>query len=166
MNDKTATRRGFFLKAGAAAAVPAALALGVPDNPASAASSARLEARLAVLEDSNALRRLTGEFVGLVNDGKDADKLLRATVAEIDAQDFDQHATVNVSADRHHAEIQVPCTVAVDVPIEAPDSVLIDMAQLQGEGSLRRLRTQMLILSCARTASGWTVTRARLEDAS
>lgn len=162
MKDKTATRRDLFVKAGAAACAPAALALGVPAN---AQWGSQLPQRLAELEDGNALRRLTAELIGLVNEESAVHSLLRPSVVEIAPSDFDLHATVHVDTERHHAKVLLPCTVTVDMPIDAPDSVLLDMAMLQGEGLLQQQQIQTLRLSCIRSENEWSVVQAELEDA-
>ena len=162
MSDKTSTRRGFFLKAGAAISAPAAFTVSVP---ATADTSSKLELRIADLEDANALRRLSAEFISRINAGVDTGVVFRSAVAEIAAEDFDNHAIVDISDDRRQASLRITCTVGFDVPIEAPGSVLVEMAQLQGEGSLRQMRAQILELSCARAQSGWTITRAQFVNA-
>jgi hypothetical protein len=162
VKDRTATRRDFFIKAGVAASAPATFALGTPAN---AGSDSSLPKRLAELEDENALRRLTAEFVGLVNAGSDVLNLMWPSVAEIVPGDFHLHASISVDTERLRAEVRLPCTVEVDVPIDAPHSVLLDMAQLQGEGLLRQHKTRTLRLSCMRADAGWSVLHAELEDA-
>ena len=162
MNRKQATRRDFFIKAGAAASAPATLALGAAAN---AGPDAGLPQRLAELEHGNALRRVTAEFIGLVNAGSDVHSRLRSSVAALEPADFDLHATVLIDADHCHAKVSLPCTVTIDVPIDAPNSVLLDMAKLQGEGLLQQQLTQTLRLSCSRDEARWTVTSAELDDA-
>jgi hypothetical protein len=125
----------------------------------------KLELRIADLEDANALRRLSAEFISRINAGVDTGVVFRSAVAEIVAEDFDIHAIVDISDDRRQASLRITCTVGFDVPIEAPGSVLVEMAQLQGEGSLRQMRAQILELSCARAQSGWTITRAQFVNA-
>lgn len=157
MNDKTATRRAFFIRAGAMVSAPAAFAATVPAH-----SHANLEARLAILESTDALRRLSAQFIGRINAEADTESLIGMHVASIVAVDFDSHAIVEFSNDYRHATVSIPCTAAFDTPIEAPGSVLVDMARLQGSGMLRQTHVQVLELGCARTASAWTITRAQL----
>ena len=161
MNDRKATRRNFVLRAGAAVAAPVAL---VSDATGGVQSSVGLQARIAELEDADALRRLTGEFIALVNEGKDSHALLNAVMVEIETGDFDSLATSRIRADRQYAEVCLPCKVATHEAIDAPDSGLVDMARLQGEGVVRQERRQELWLRFSRTVSGWIVTDAELED--
>ncbi len=158
-----ATRRRFFLSAGAAVAAPTAL---VPDTISANTSSIDLHARIEALEDAEMLRRLVSEFAALVNSSGDTNELLNAAVVEIEPGDYDTQAAIRFSPDRRAAEISVPCSVATHEPIDAPESGLADMARLHGGGFVREEHRQQLMLQAGRTESGWAVTRATLVDSS
>ena len=159
MSDKIATRRRFFASAGAALCAPAVFAAtSQPQTP----KVSRLQSRVVELEDLNQLRQLSARFIRAVNAG-DA-KIPELRVAQIAARDFDQHAQVEFGAERARAMLRIPCEVILQAPIDAPNSVLVDMARLQGEGVLQREDSRVLELSCTRAASGWSITRVQLED--
>jgi len=136
---------------------PAVFAVG-----ASARADTTVESRLTELEDMNALRRLSAEFIERINAG---DAVVPDTgIVRISAADFDRNAQVEINAERSLALVRLPCEVCVDEPIDAPGSVLVDMARLQDEGAVRQTYSRIAKLSCARAASGWSVARAQFED--
>lgn len=163
MSNKNATRRGFFVKAGAVLSAPAALA-GAVQATATHAESGSLAARLAELEDENALRRISAGLIGAVKDGShDALECSGTGLREILLDNLDSAPTFDFSNARGSARVRLRCTARFAAPIEAPGSALLDMARAQGEGFVQSARTQMLEIDCEKSESGWSVRSARLD---
>ena len=162
MSTTTSTRRGFFFKAGAAAAAPGAFAGAATAASADSRSSVTLASRLAELEDVAALRRIGAELIRRVNAGEpEALESNGSGVRQISG-DFDAAAQIDFVHDRREAVVRLDCKATFERPIEAPGSVLLDMARAQGEGFVRDAQVQTLELRCARAKSGWVLERARL----
>ncbi|HMB73032.1 MAG TPA: hypothetical protein VKQ06_05635 [Gammaproteobacteria bacterium] len=162
MSNEKATRRGFFLKAGAVVSVPVAFM-----GAAQAEESPALAARLARLEDERTLRRIGAELIAAVNVGdRAALEPLDTQLREIGVTQFDSSAHIEVRDDRCSAHVRIDCVAAFDKPIEAPGSSLLDMARSQGEGFVRTRRRMALELHCERTPAGWQLLRARLASRS
>jgi hypothetical protein len=139
------TRRRFF---GGAAMLAAPLAAG-------AAASDDLAARLAALEDANAIRALLRRFVEGINAHARAAPEIHVRSVSLDAD-----ATVDV-ATNGSARAQVLCTVETATPI-ADDSTLVQMARLQGEGVIRRSERRVLDCSFAKHDGIWILERTEL----
>lgn len=148
MNSRDfATRRRFFLGAGAAAlAAPAALG-AVPGAASNGADEgAALEARLAALEDATALRELQREHA-----------------RQLSARELHDIA-IEIAGDRRTATARATCLVVIESPIEAPGCTLVDMARAQGEGVLRRSERRMLEQTFVRRDGVWKMDRAELRE--
>ena len=114
-------RRGFLRKAGAAIAAP--LAVGAASASARAPGDRDAQARLAQLEDVNAIRELTRSYVRHVNAGAHGEA----------AALFAQPA---------HADARFALTTLA-TPIE-PVTPLVEMARAQGGGFLKRSERGLL----------------------
>ncbi|HVJ29210.1 MAG TPA: hypothetical protein VNA66_02795, partial [Gammaproteobacteria bacterium] len=117
------TRRSFFGHAGAALAAP----LAAVASPAPSAGD-DLAARLATLEDSNAIRAL---LTALLVDPKRLG--LGASVRSLAA---DRDEAIAIAPD-DSATVRLACTVETGTPIENCGT-LVEMARLQGDGVLKR----------------------------
>jgi hypothetical protein len=167
------TRRRFMLGAGAAMSAP--LALTAEGVQAFEHESAGLKARLASLEDLTAIQELNSAYLRHYNAGADAElaglfvdpaaaqldpsvtRLLAAETTETAEQ-----AAIQIAADRSSAALRLPCLVEIETAIEAPESSLIAMARLQGEGLLRTTAARVLELSYVNRGGRWRIGRVAL----
>jgi hypothetical protein len=141
-----ATRRRLFLGAGVVAlATPAALAAS---NSAATPGDDRraLEARLAALEDTTAIRELH-----------------RAHAGRVGARHLEDMA-IEVAPDRGMAMARSTCVVTVTSPIEAPGCTLVDMAVAQGEGVVRHDERRVLEQTFVRRDGTWHSESAELRE--
>jgi hypothetical protein len=171
MDEKAnATRRRFFWQAGAALSAPLAVATARASQP-SAEARAALEARLAALEDRDAIRALNRAYARHLNAGA-RDELTKLFVEPSRAQSepgvrklsadmLGEHAVIEVASDRGSATARTPCTIEIETPIE-PGSTLVAMAQQQGEGILRRSEPRMLENDFVRRDGRWMIARSTL----
>src|SRR5688572_9714956 len=143
---RTTTRRRFF---GGAAA------LATPLAAATAVAGDDLAARLAALEDANAIRALLRRHVEGINAHARAAPEIHVRSVSLDAD-----ATVDVATDGT-ARAQVLCTVETATPI-ADDSTLVQMARLQGEGVVRRSERRVLNCTFAKHDGIWILERTEL----
>jgi hypothetical protein len=161
---KSATRRGFFGRAGAVLVAPLAATQALAGDDA----QSELAARLAELEDVNAIRALqrafaravsagsAGELAALYSDPAAAE--VEAAIRSIVVDALGDGAFVELHGDGN-ALVNSPCTVESAVPI-GPDCTLVEMARLQGEGVIRRSERRLLELACAKRDGAWKITRA------
>ena len=151
MKSKT-TRRKFF---GGAAALAAPLAAGaaVTREP----TSDDLEARLQALEDANAIRAALQGYVRRVNLGAEA-----PPGANVHGLTLDLDAAIEVVADGTTAKAEVPCTVETATPLE-PCGTLVEMARLQGDGSVKCSEQRVLVAELSERGGVWTCEHAELK---
>jgi len=138
MNGST-TRRKFF---GSAALLAAPLAAGT------AVASDDLAARLAALEDANAIRALLRAWARGVVAGNVA-----APAANICAFTLDADVSITV-AENGTATASVPCVVETATPIDGNET-LVEMARLQGDGIVRRAERRVLHGSFVKRDGCW-----------
>ena len=141
------TRRSFIQTAGAALSVPLTAAAVTAPLIAASADGDSLEARLAYLEDLNAIRTLNQEYARHVNAGTpEATVALFANPsdAQVDPEirgmapdRFGEQDVIDIAADRQTATARLHCTVHVESAI-GPSCPLVDMARQQGGGVVRR----------------------------
>jgi len=123
------TRRTFIQTAGAALTVPLAAAAMVPD--AAAGPVDPLQARLARLEDLDAIRALNTEFARTVGArGLEG-------IREMAAHGFGEQDVIEIAPDRQTATALLHCSVVIEAEI-GPECPLVDMARQQGGGVVRR----------------------------
>lgn len=169
-----ATRRRFFGHAGAALSAP----LAVATTLAAAGGEAHpddLTARVAALEDANAIRDLQQTYVRLVNAGAHADvaKLfadsakarVAADVRRIVVDRFGEHDAVAIAPEGGTATARLQCVVETATAIE-PSCTLVDMARLQGDGVVKRSARRWLETSYVKRGGVWQLTRADYRDVS
>ena len=147
----TTTRRRFF---GGAAALAAPLAAGAAvarEHP-----SDDLAARLAALEDLNAIRSLLQGYAQRVNAGTDA-----APAANVHSVTLDSDAAINVAANGT-ASARVGCTVETAMAIDGRDT-LVEMARLQGDGVVRRSERRVLASTLVKRDGIWKLEHTELK---
>ena len=138
MNGST-TRRRFF---GGAAMLAAPLAAGT------AVASDDVAARLAALEDANAIRALLRDWARGVVAGKVA-----APAANIYGCTLDADVSITV-AENGTATASAPCVVETATPIDGNET-LVEMARLQGDGIVRRVERRVLHGSFVKRDGCW-----------
>ena len=135
----TTTRRKFF---GGAAMLAAPLAAGA------AVASDDLAARLAALEDANAIRALLRDWARGVVAGTAA-----APTENIYGFALDADVSITV-ADNGTATASVACVVETATPIDGNET-LVEMARLQGDGIVRRVERRVLHGSFVKRDGSW-----------
>jgi len=179
--DKVATRRRFFFGASAALAAPLAapLALAAAGPAAHAVDAAgsddrdALAARLAALEDANAIRELQRAYLRHVNAGAHsavAELFADATRARLDdavralAVEAADEVAIEIAADRRTATARMACIVRTEAAIDAPGCTLVDMARAQGEGVLRRSEPRRLEQAFVQQDGVWRIESALFRE--
>ena len=145
--NATTTRRKFF---GGAAALAAPLAA------TAAVASDDLAARLAALEDLNAIRSLLQSYAQRVNAGTDA-----APAANVRSVTLDSDGAIDVAANGT-ASARIGCTVETALPIDGRDT-LVEMARLQGDGVVKRNERRVLVSAFVKHGGVWTVEHTELK---
>ena len=153
MTTKTATRRSFIAVTGAALSAPVAAAAATSSTwlPPSGGRPDPLAARLARLEDLDAIRALNQT---LFSDSSSAQ--LEADIRSISPVDFGQHDVIEVAADRQTATARLHVTVHTETEID-PDCTLVEMAKLQGEGVARWSEPAVLENTYVRRDGVWKI---------
>ena len=163
--NEMSTRRRFFGHAGVALAVPLTATAASAVQPSAGDSSA---ARLAALEDANAIRALQREYVRLVNAGAHADAarlFAELAAAPIDtslrrlaADRFAAHDVIEVAADGATATARLECTIETETAL-TDGYTLVEMLRVQGEGSLRSVEQRVLESSYLKLDGAWKIAR-------
>jgi hypothetical protein len=165
--DASSTRRS-FLKVGAAAAAPIAVAV-----PAAAMAEDRRKARLQRLEDEAAIRDLHQALIRKINTGERggaAELFLdpsRARIEEDLRAIVQDHAgepdRIKVSSDGQSASGRYACVVELEVDL-GEDCTLARMAHLQGGGFIRETQRRVLKASYARSGGAWAIAKVEFEQ--
>ena len=130
------TRRTFFSHAGAALAAPLAAGAALAGE---SGSGDDLAARLAALEDANAIRALLQRYARLVNAGG-ADLPRYSPTAHASARfTLDPTRRIDFAIADGTATARVACTVETATPIDGRET-LVEMARLQGDGVIEAQR--------------------------
>lgn len=166
--DTVSTRRS-FLKGGAVAAAPLAVAAG----GAAMAEDGR-KARLARLEDEAAIRELHQAWLRRINTGaRDeaaalfADPRRAAFDPAVRALAADHAAApdaIVLAADHQSAAGRFHCAVEVETAIPR-DGTLAQMAHAQGGGVVRRTEPRVLKAEYVKAGGAWVIARVELERA-
>ena len=143
-----ASRRTFFGKAGAALLAPLAASRAF----AGERRGDDLAARLAALEDANAIRELLQRHAQGINAGTNAPPDANVRTLRLDSE-----IAVAVVGDGT-ATAHVDCSVETATPIAGGDT-LVEMARLQGEGMLKRNERRMLVGSLVNRRGTWQIER-------
>ena len=169
MKTKTvSTRRRFFLHAGAALSAPLAVssahALKTDDEDHEA-----LKARLAELEDVNAIRELHQSYARLINAGareqaaalfaNPREAQLDESIRRLSADRFGEQDIIEIAADRETATARIHCTVEIATAI-GPSCTLVEMAREQGEGFLKQSERRVLESSYVKQSGAWKIARS------
>ncbi len=162
-SNEMSTRRRFFHHAGAALSVPLTATAALAAQPSAADRSA---ARLAALEDENAIRALQREYARLVNAGAHADAArlfaepaaapIDASLRRIAADRFAAHDVIDVATDGATATARLECTVETETLI-AGSYTLVDMLRVQGEGALRAVEHRALESKYVKRGGAWKI---------
>jgi hypothetical protein len=167
MTNTASTRRSFIQTAGAALSAP--LAVAAAAVPASAAHvTDDPNARLAYLEDAEAIRRLNLDFANRVNTGV-AEVLGELYVdrrcAKIDPEirnvvpyAFGVLSDIEFAPDRESATAWLPCTVHLATEL-GPSCPLVEMAKAQGCGVVHRTERGVFENEYVRRDGSWKIQR-------
>ncbi len=162
------TRRRFFGHAGAALSAPLAIAAtlaaeGQAENPVD------LAARVAALEDANAIRALQQRYLRLVNSGAHDEvgtlfadpstALVAHSVRSLSADRFGELDVIEVALAEGTATARLQCIVEVAIAI-GPSCTLVEMARLQGEGVVKKSERRVLESSYVKQRGVWKLERA------
>lgn len=160
---KPATRRSFFGRAGAALVAPLAATPVARDD-----ASGTLAARVAELEDVNAIRMLQRAFARSVSSGSgDEWAALFAEPAAAHVEPGIRRIAIDALGEGDLVELQGDgkavahshCTVESAVPIDST-CTLVEMARLQGEGVIRRTERRLLEIACVKRDGDWKIAQA------
>jgi hypothetical protein len=151
MTRPFATRRSFIQTAGAALSVP--LAAAAANVPVSAGGDP-LHARLARLEDLDAIRALNREYARQVNAGE-IDLGIRAVAPHGGGEED----VIDIAPDRLTATALVHCTLHIESAI-GPDCPLVEMARQQGGGVVRHTERGVFEHPSVRRDGIWRIERS------
>ena len=158
---KPSTRRSFIQATGAALSVP--LAAAAATLPASTVANVDpLAARLAMLEDVNAIRALNQVWARHVNTGED--QTIDPTIRSVAADGFGEQDVIEIAPDRQTATALMHCTVEIETVI-GPSCPLVEMAREQGGGVLRRTEAGVFENAYVRRDGIWKIRRATYRSA-
>jgi hypothetical protein len=165
-SNVNSARRGFLWKASAALAAP--LAVGAASASAHAAGERDAsQARLAQLEDVNAIRELTRRYVRHVNAGARVDAAaLFVEPARADtrfaqtlaADPLGGEDAIEIAAGGTAATARLHCVAETETPIE-PVTPLVAMARAQGGGLVRRSDRGVLEGAYVKRDGSWKIQR-------
>jgi hypothetical protein len=147
------TRRSFIRKAGVALSVPLAAATAVV--PVHAATDEPLAARLAMLEDIDAIRALNQAFARQVSAGEGGALGIDPAIREVAVDDFGARDVTSVAPDRQTAVRLMYCTVEIETVI-GPSCPLVEMAREQGGGFVRRFESGVFQHEYLKRDGMWT----------
>ena len=166
--------------------VSAPLAVAGADvSPGSVEDDTSLEARLADLEDVNAIRQLHQTYARLINrsagraHAEVVDRLhdevvklfAAASEAEVDvsitslsADRFGEADVIELATDRQSATGRFHCIVQTETAI-GPSCTLVEMARAQGEGFVRRSQRRVIEAAYVKQAGVWKIRRTAYSPA-
>jgi SnoaL-like domain len=165
-NTVNSARRGFLRKASAALAAPLAVGAATLSAHGAGARDAA-QARLAQLEDENAIRELTQRYVRYLNTGahEEAAALFEqpANAAMLSARALAADPAggedaIGIAPSGTSANARLACTAMIETPIE-PVTPLVAMARAQGGGVVRRSERGLLEASYVKRDGVWKVRR-------
>jgi SnoaL-like domain len=161
------TRRSFIWTAGAAFSAPLAAAAAVA--PAAPPETDDPLARLAMLEDVNAIRALNHAYarhIGAAEHQQLAALFANPSDARIDPDvraivpyAFGEDDVVEVAADRQTATARLHCTLHAESAI-GPSCPLVEMAREQGGGVVRRTERVVIEHDYVRREGVWKIRRS------
>ena len=156
MSTQSIASRRSFLKGGAVAAAPLAVAI-----PAAALAS-QDKARLSRLEDQAAIRELHQDWLRGLNRGASTGPALAPEVRSLAADHAGEPDLIEIAEGGGRARGRFHFVVELET--ELPGGVtLVQMARLQGGGRVRRSERRVLSAEYVKAGGAWKV--ARLEFA-
>ncbi len=164
MSTESTSSRRSFLKGGAIAAAPLAVAI-----PAAALAGEDHRARAQRLQDEAEISALHQAWLRKLATGADASALfataegarLDRTVQGVSADHAREADRIDVAADGQSAKGRF--AVKVEVQTELPrDTTFAQMAHLQGGGLVRRTGARMLHASYVKQDGAWAIARLEL----
>ncbi len=168
-NKAVSTRRLFFWQAGAALSAPLAAASASASTELGG-DNETLKARLEMLEDLNAIQALQQAYAKHLNAGAHeqiGELFVDASSVEIEtgirgliADAFKADDFIELGGDRMSATSVTHCTVEIETEI-GPSCTLVEMARLQGEGSLKHLQRRMLENTYIKQGGVWKIERTK-----
>ena len=168
--DNVSTRRRFLSTAGAALSAPLAVA-GANVSASGAQDRTSIKARLADLEDVNAIRRLHRTYAILVNRHAHdevaglftvpSEATVDESIGSLSADRFGEDDVIEIAADRQSATGRFHCTVQTETPI-GPSCTLVEMARAQGEGFIERSQGHVIEAAYLKEAGVWKIRRVRM----
>jgi hypothetical protein len=133
-----------------------------------------LSARVAALEDANAIRALHQTYVRLVNASAHEEvatlfadpsaALVDDNVRNLSADRLGEHDVIDVAPVDGTATARLHCTVETATAIE-PSCTLVQMARLQGEGVVKKSERRVLESTCVKQNGIWKFERAAYRPA-
>jgi hypothetical protein len=156
------SRRAFIRTTGAALSVP--LAAAAATVPIGAAGGDAPSARLAMLEDLEAIRALNQAFARLVSEGEAGDIGIDSSIRSVVAHEFGERDLITIAADRQTATGVMHCTVQIATPI-GPTCPLVEMAREQGGGVVIRTEIGVFENEYSRRGEDWTIQRSTYRPA-
>jgi hypothetical protein len=150
---KSSTDRRSFLKTGALAAAP--LALAAPGAALAADDGAK--AKLTRLEDEKAIARLHREIVGEVNGGR---RKLATRLSAL-AADPAHELEIAFAEGGRSATCRRACTASFRTEFTGT-TTLEQMHRLQGQGSYNHDEARVLVSEYRRSKDGWAIASVRL----
>ena len=168
--DNVSTRRRFLCKAGAALSAPLAVA-GANISASGAQDRTSIEARLADLEDVNAIRKLHRTYAALINRqahdevaglfAVPSEARVDESIGSLSADPFGEDDVIELAPEGQSATGQFQCIVQTRTPI-GPNCTLVEMARAQGEGFIERLQRHVVEAAYVKEASVWKIRRVRM----
>jgi hypothetical protein len=164
----TSTRRSFIWTAGAAFSAPLATAAAIA--PANAVEiDDPLKARLAMLEEVNAIRALNQAFARHINAGAreqlaalfvdPSEARIDQSMVGITADRFGEQDVIEIGANRARATAIIHCIVDVEEVI-GPPCPLVEMAREQGGGIVRRTERVVFEHTYVKHEGVWKIQRS------
>ena len=159
------TRRGFLWKAGAALSAPLA-AVATRAHAQVGDDQTALKARLARLEDLNAISDLNRRYARHANAGAH-DEVARLFADPTRARlygacrftaDALGHDVIEIAANGGTATSRLVCTAQIETPIE-PVTTLVEMARAQGGGVTTRTERGVLERAYVKRDGVWKIER-------
>ena len=165
------TRRSFIAIAGAAVSAPVAAAAGtLPSWLPPSGGSDSLEARLARLEDLNAIRALNQAFAKHLTNGAAEELVALAAdpsgvtvepgVVGILHDGLGEQDVIAIAPDRRTATARLHVTLHTETAI-GPDCTIVEMARQQGTGVIRASESAALENAYVRRDGVWKILTCR-----
>jgi hypothetical protein len=159
MAMKTASsRRSFIRKTGAALSVPLTAA-GALVPARAAADDDPVATRLALFEDTSAIRALNQAFARQVSAGEAETLGIDPSIRNVAADNFGERDAIDIAADRQTATGRMYCSVEIETAI-GPSCPLVEMAREQGGGVVRRAENGVFENVYVRHDGVWSLERS------